>query len=48
VIRALLVPSLMRLMGRANWWMPNWARTALFLPSQEEERAPGEVAVENA
>ena len=37
VIRALLVPSLMRLMGRANWWMPNWARTALFLPSQEEE-----------
>ncbi len=48
VIRALLVPSLMRLLGQANWWMPNWARTALFLPSQEEERAPGEVAVENA
>ena len=48
VIRALLVPSLMRLMGRANWWMPNWARTALFLPSQEEERTPGEVAVDNA
>ena len=55
VIRALLVPSLMRLMGRANWWMPNWARTALFLPSLEEEqqqraqqRAPAEVAVENA
>ena len=55
VIRALLVPSLMRLMGRANWWMPDWARTALFLPSLEEERqqrarerAPGEVAVENA
>jgi hypothetical protein len=45
----------MRLMGRANWWMPDWARTALFLPSLEEERqrrarqhAPGEVAVENA
>ncbi len=48
VIRALLVPSLMRLLGQANWWMPNWARTALFLPSQEEERAPGEVAAENA
>ena len=32
VIRALLVPSLMRLLGPANWWMPNWARTALFLP----------------
>ena len=41
VIRALLVPSLMRLLGPANWWMPNWARTALFLPSQEDERAPG-------
>ena len=55
VIRALLVPSLMRLMGRANWWMPDWARTALFLPSLEEERqqrarerAPAEVAVDNA
>ena len=33
VIRALLVPSLMRLLGDANWWMPNWARAALFLPA---------------
>ncbi len=48
VIRALLVPSLMRLLGPANWWMPNWARTALFLPSLEDERAPGEAAAENA
>jgi RND superfamily putative drug exporter len=29
VIRAFLVPALMRLMGRANWWMPNWTRAAL-------------------
>jgi putative drug exporter of the RND superfamily len=29
VIRALLVPALMRLLGDANWWMPNWARVAL-------------------
>ena len=29
VIRALLVPALMRLMGEANWWMPRWThRTA--------------------
>ena len=50
VIRALLVPSLMRLLGRANWWMPSWTRSALFLPSREEERerAPAEVATENA
>jgi RND superfamily putative drug exporter len=34
VIRALLVPALMRLLGNANWWMPNWARVALRLPEQ--------------
>jgi RND superfamily putative drug exporter len=32
VIRALLVPALMKLLGGANWWMPNWARIALRLP----------------
>ncbi|HET6172203.1 MAG TPA: MMPL family transporter [Gaiellales bacterium] len=26
VIRALLVPALMRLLGDANWWMPEWPR----------------------
>ena len=29
VIRALLVPALMRLLGDANWWMPRWTRTVL-------------------
>src|SRR5205085_1196915 len=24
VIRALLVPALMRLLGNANWWLPHW------------------------
>ena len=41
VIRALLVPALMRLLGPANWWMPSWTRTALFIPKAEpaaEER----------
>lgn len=33
VIRALLVPALMRLMGEANWWMPHWSRVALRLPA---------------
>jgi RND superfamily putative drug exporter len=32
VIRALLVPALMRLMGGWNWWMPTWTRRALRLP----------------
>jgi RND superfamily putative drug exporter len=29
LIRALLMPALMRLLGDANWWMPRWTRTAL-------------------
>jgi putative drug exporter of the RND superfamily len=44
VIRALLVPSLMRLLGPVNWWMPDWTRAALFIPKREP--AP-EVVAEN-
>src|SRR5205807_1051199 len=29
VIRALLVPALMRLLGRWNWWLPTWAARPL-------------------
>ncbi len=32
VIRALLVPALMRLFGDVNWWIPTWARVALRVP----------------
>jgi putative drug exporter of the RND superfamily len=35
VIRALLVPALMRLLGDANWWMPEWTRIALRLRKRE-------------
>jgi RND superfamily putative drug exporter len=35
VVRALLVPALMKLLGDANWWMPNWTRIALRLPRPE-------------
>jgi RND superfamily putative drug exporter len=38
VIRALIVPALMKLLGDANWWMPEWTRTVLRLPHRE--RAP--------
>ncbi len=31
VIRALLVPSLMTLLGKWNWWLPHWTRRALFI-----------------
>jgi RND superfamily putative drug exporter len=33
VIRALLVPAIMRLLGDANWWMPKWTRIALHIPA---------------
>ena len=41
VIRALLVPSLMKLLGNANWWLPHWTRRALFIrePAREVEPA---------
>jgi RND superfamily putative drug exporter len=32
VIRALLVPALMKLLGDANWWMPNWLGIVLRIP----------------
>ncbi|HEV2593108.1 MAG TPA: MMPL family transporter [Gaiellaceae bacterium] len=35
VIRALLVPALMRLLGPANWWMPSWTRKVLFVKDPE-------------
>ena len=30
VIRALLVPALMKLLGDANWWMPSWPRARRY------------------
>ncbi|HEY3962124.1 MAG TPA: MMPL family transporter [Gaiellaceae bacterium] len=35
VIRALLVPALMKLLGEANWWMPHWTRRVLFIPPRD-------------
>ena len=45
VIRALLVPAVMKLLGDANWWMPRWTGTLLRIPHTEP--AP-EAAVESA
>jgi putative drug exporter of the RND superfamily len=33
VIRALLVPAIMRLAGRWNWWLPERARRVLLVPA---------------
>jgi putative drug exporter of the RND superfamily len=45
VIRALLVPALMRLLGDANWWMPKWTSVALRIPNRER---PVDAATEAA
>jgi putative drug exporter of the RND superfamily len=29
VVRMVLVPALMQLVGRANWWIPAWLDRAL-------------------
>jgi RND superfamily putative drug exporter len=34
VIRALLVPAVMRLLGSANWWLPHWTRRALLIKKE--------------
>jgi RND superfamily putative drug exporter len=44
VIRALLVPALMKLLGEANWWLPRWTASVLRIPHAEP--AP-EVAAES-
>ncbi len=38
VIRALLVPALMRLFGSWNWWLPRRAARALLVPVTERSR----------
>jgi RND superfamily putative drug exporter len=40
VIRALLAPALMRLLGPANWWMPAWGRAALRIRDREQLAGP--------
>jgi RND superfamily putative drug exporter len=45
VIRALLVPALMKLLGDANWWMPKWTGIVLRVPRPEPTP---EVAAESA
>jgi RND superfamily putative drug exporter len=29
VVRGLIVPAFMRVMGRANWWAPRWLQRAV-------------------
>jgi putative drug exporter of the RND superfamily len=40
VIRALLVPALMKLLGEANWYLPQWTRRVLFIAGERPEGTP--------
>ncbi|HTU03928.1 MAG TPA: MMPL family transporter [Trebonia sp.] len=36
VVRLVLVPAVMELLGKANWWMPSWLARALPAPAQPD------------
>jgi uncharacterized membrane protein YdfJ with MMPL/SSD domain len=37
IVRAVLLPATMKLLGDANWYLPSWLR---WLPRLEHERSP--------
>jgi RND superfamily putative drug exporter len=41
VVRMVLVPATMALMGRANWWLPGWLDRLLPHISLESDTAAG-------
>ena len=38
IVRALVVPATMRLMGKANWWSPKWLDNLFPTKTQESEK----------
>jgi len=44
VVRMLLVPALVSLFGRWNWWMPGWLSAVLRVRSAEEEHRAAALA----
>jgi RND superfamily putative drug exporter len=45
LVRLVLVPSVMQLLGRANWWFPRWLdRTVPRLDSRPGTSAPAPLA----
>ncbi|MDQ1540318.1 MAG: putative drug exporter of the superfamily [Actinomycetota bacterium] len=42
VVRMLLLPALVSLFGKWNWWMPDWAARLLRLPAEEKTVEPPE------
>jgi uncharacterized membrane protein YdfJ with MMPL/SSD domain len=43
VVRMVLVPAVMELLGAVNWWLPGWL--ARILPAAEPPAAPAPVPV---
>ena len=44
IVRMLLVPAVMQILGRANWWMPNWLDRLLPRVSGPSPAAPAPAA----
>jgi putative drug exporter of the RND superfamily len=40
IVRMVLVPAVMQLMGRANWWIPRWLDRALPRIAHEPTSSP--------
>jgi RND superfamily putative drug exporter len=45
IVRAVLLPATMKLLGEANWYLPRWLE---WLPRLEHEASPPEKAPEGA
>ncbi|MEP6680468.1 MAG: MMPL family transporter [Chloroflexota bacterium] len=43
VVRGILVPAFMRVMGRANWWAPGWLQRAIARVGLYEGQAPADL-----
>jgi RND superfamily putative drug exporter len=40
IVRAVLVPALMAILGRWNWWLPNWAARVVRVPASPRPEKP--------
>ena len=47
VVRALIVPATVSLLGRWNWWLPGWAAKVLFVPPSPALKEPADAPPEH-
>jgi RND superfamily putative drug exporter len=48
VVRCLLVPAMVALFGRANWWLPGWLARALRITAPPAPAAPATAGLATA